>query len=397
MFLPIRSKNPPESLPIVTICLILLNSILYFATSESGLVIRKDVIQNWGLKGTNFDLPHMFSSMFLHGSPLHLIGNMWFLYLFGFAVEGRLRSLKFLLLYFVAGLTGDVMHQAITGHLSPNVPSIGASGAIMGVVGAAMWLFPHAKVTTVWGWAYRFGKTDLPLYGVALYFLGFDLLWAMIGVHDGVGHFAHLGGALGGLVVCVAFRPKRDNETVSEAKATLADTKDLRTLSRMELAQLHETNPSDTAVVLNWAHRSLREPGGIRPDCEGVFLSELPKLIRDHEVGPVASVLAFLAQDPKKVKPAVLLDVATRLERANDPGTANQFYDMVMKHPESSQDDLQAAAFRTGMLAEASFRDLRRAHAWYAYVVNTWPMGHLAPQAKARMEIVEKAASRTAV
>lgn len=394
MLLPIRSKNPPETIPIMTCMLIVINTVVYFATSDHGLTIRKDVLDKWAIRGTTFDFAHMLSSMFLHGGLVHLLGNMWFLYLFGFALEGRLKSFKFTIVYLGSGLTGAALHQLMVGHLYPNQPSIGASGAIMGVVGAAMFIFPHAKVTMAYGIFRSWGTSDWPLYGVALYYLGFDLFWAMLGLKDGVGHFAHLGGALGGFLICMAFWPKRDNETVSEAKATLADTKDLSTLLRSELAQLHQSNPEDTTIILNWVKRSVKEPGGIKDECRQAFLKALPRMLAEHPVGVVATQLTWIAQDPAAVRPAILLDIASRLERAADPVTANQYYDMVQKHPNASSDDLQASSFRIAMIAENAFKDNIRAWDWYSYVVETWPMGPFAVQAKSRMEALSKLAAQ---
>jgi hypothetical protein len=193
----------------------------------------------------------------------------------------------------------------------------------------------------------------------------------------------------------MAFWPRRDNETVSEAKATLAETKDLSTLSRIELAELHRCNPEDTTVILNWAFRSTPEPGGIREDCREAFMAALPRMLAEQEIGPIATALSFIAEDPKKVQTGVLLSVAARLERVPNPVMANQFYDMVQKHPDATDDDLQASAFRIAMLAEASFNDYERAWAWYQHVLDRWPMGHLAPQAKSRLEVLAKKASAT--
>lgn len=390
MLLPIRSKNPPESIPFATIILITINIVIYACTSN-GWEIRREVLDDWGLKGSSFDFLHMNSSMFLHGSIMHILGNMWFLYLFGFAVEGRLKSFKFVLLYLGAGYAGDLLHQAILGSAHPNVPSIGASGAIMGVLGAALWMFPHGKVTFFYWWRLvSAGTFDWPMWGVALMYLGLDLLEAMIFAGaDGVGHLAHLGGAAGGFLICILCRPKRDDEVVSEAKATLAETKDLSTLSRMELANLHKTNPSDLAVLLNWMYKSLREPGGPKPECREAFLKSLPRLLQEQEIGPVATCLASLNMPFGTISTRYLMDCAGRLEKANDSLSAIRMYEAILKDPNAPQADQEAAMFRGALLSEAAFQRFDSAQIAYKELLRRWPMSPFADQARTRLAYVE--------
>ncbi|MBN9501913.1 MAG: hypothetical protein BGO01_09445 [Armatimonadetes bacterium 55-13] len=390
MLLPIRSKNPPESIPFVTIILITINIVVYACTSN-GFEIKESIVNDWGLKGSNFDFLHMTSSMFLHGSLLHIIGNMWFLYLFGFAVEGRLKSFKFLILYFLAGYAGDLLHQLILGASHPDIPSIGASGAIMGVLGAALYMFPHGKVTFFYWWRLvSMGTFDWPMWGVAGMYLGLDILEAILfGGRDGVGHLAHIGGAVGGLFLCLILRAKRDDEFTSDAKATLSETKDLRILSRMELAQLHRVNPGDTAVLLNWMHKSINDPGGPKPECREAFFKGLPKMLAEQEIGPIATCIAALNHPIGTIKSGLLMDCATRLERANDNLSAMRMYESILKDPQAAQGDLEAAMFRGGMISEAVYQNFDSAKVAYSEIVRRWPMSPFADQAKVRLKYVE--------
>lgn len=389
MLLPIRSKNPPESIPFVTIILITINIVVYACTSN-GLQIKEAVLNNWGLKGSNFDFIHMNTSMFLHGGLMHIIGNMWFLYLFGFAVEGRLKSVKFLILYLLAGYAGDLLHQLILGASSPNVPSIGASGAIMGVLGAALYMFPHGQITIFYGFRFNWGTTDWPMWGIGCLYLGLDILEAIIfGGKDGVGHLAHIGGAAGGVLICLLLRAKRDDEMTSGAKATLADTKDLRVLSRNELAQLHRANPNDMAVIINWMYKSLNDPGGPKPECREVFFKYLPRMIAEQEIGPIATCISALNMPPGTVKSNIIMDCASRLERAGDNMMAMRFYEAVLKDPNSPPGDQEAAMFRGGMIAEAVFKRYDSAKIAYSEVIRRWPMSPFAEQAKTRLAYVE--------
>jgi membrane associated rhomboid family serine protease len=398
MFLPIRSKNPPESLPIATIVLILANLAVYVFTTN-GLEIRESILNQWGLKGGNFNFVHMNTSMFMHANLFHFLGNMWFLYLFGFAAEGRLRPIKFTILYFLAGYAGDLLHYAIIGQADPNVPSLGASGAIMGVMGAAMYMFPHGRIDVFYYWGLLLhGIWEAPMWGIACIYLGLDILQALIFAGaDGVGHFAHLGGAAAGLSICLVMRARRDDEFTSTAKATLSETKDLGVLSRLELANLHRANPDDDAVILNWMYKSLREPGGPKPECREAFFKHLPRLLANQEIGPIAHCISGLNVPPGSVKSSVVMDCATRLERGHDNLSAVRMYEAVLKDPNADQGDQEAAMFRGGLLSEAAFQRFDAAQLAYRELLRRWPMSHFADQARTRLAYVEGrlAASRT--
>ncbi len=176
---------------------------------------------------------------------------------------------------------------------------------------------------------------------------------------------------------------------VSEAKATLAETKDLSTLSRMELANLHKTNPSDLAVLLNWMYKSLREPGGPKPECRDAFLKSLPRLLQEQEIGPVATCLASLNMPFGTISTRYLMDCAGRLEKANDSLSAIRMYEAILKDPNAPQADQEAAMFRGALLSEAAFQRFDSAQVAYKELLRRWPMSPFADQARTRLAYVE--------
>ena len=138
--------------PYVTICLIGLN-VLAFAFELSASVRFVPFLQEWGLVParvnadvTLHNLATITTSMFLHVGWVHLIGNMWFLYVFGDAVEDAFGPYWYLAIYLVAGFFGDVFYLAVSS--SSPVPVVGASGAISGVLAASLVLWPHARLKT---------------------------------------------------------------------------------------------------------------------------------------------------------------------------------------------------------------------------------------------------------
>ncbi len=386
MLLPIRSKNPPEAFPFATISLIVANVAIYAFTSN-GLAVHPSAVRSLALFGADFTPVRIATAMFLHASPLHLIGNMWFLYLFGFAVEGRLKSLKFLAMYFASGVAGDVLFQVLVGVHNPNMPAFGASGAIMGLLGASLFMFPFAEVTFLY-LGYTVRTFDWPMWGVGAYFLGFELLWAFLGVQDGVGHLAHLGGALGGLVVCAAFRPNRDSEFASQAKATLADTKDTRCLSAPELEELARLNPTSHSVAVAWMRECLRESRPIKEPCMRGFLAALKSMPPGgDESATAADCLARLAATPDAVPCNVLFEMAQRMEREYRPRPALSLYEAVLRDSKDEA-DLQAATFRVGLLCESSMNNPAAAAQRYREVIQKWPMSPMAAQAELRLMAV---------
>lgn len=384
MLLPIRSKNPPESLPIVTVALITLNVAMYAATSN-GLEIKESALRKLAITSNTFDPLHILTSMFLHADILHILGNMFFLYLFGFAVEGRMKSVKFVIMYLLSGVAGAVLHQVMIGQLHPDQPSLGASGAIMGVMGAALYMFPHSKVTVFYGWSFRFGTFDCPMWGVAIYYLGFDILLASLGAPDGTAHFAHIGGAAAGLILAFTMRIKRDSAEASDAKASLSETKDLTTLSRLELEALHAAKPDDTSVVINWAYRSLRDPGGVRPNCLAAFQRLLPKMMAEQEPGPVAYCLTMLPLPDTAVPLVYYATLATKLEKAGEFQSAMQMYQIIGKNLRATPADLESALFRMGMLYESAFGNFAAAQNCYRELLRQYPMGPFAESSRVRL------------
>lgn len=152
----------------------------------------------------------LLTCIFLHGGWLHLVGNMWFLYIFGDNVEDRLGHARYLLLYLLCGLAASLT-QFITNFLSP-IPTIGASGAIAGVMGAYLLLYPRAKVLTLIPLIIVFFTVVIP----APVYLG---IWFLLQIHNGVHSFgssvaegvawwAHIGGFIVGMFIVYWLRTR---------------------------------------------------------------------------------------------------------------------------------------------------------------------------------------------
>jgi hypothetical protein len=148
------------------------------------------------------------SSIFLHGGWMHLLGNMWFLWIFGDNIEDRLGHLRFLLFYLAAGLGAGLFHVAF--NLSSAVPAVGASGAISGILGAYFVLFPRSRVVTLIPLFVTFFTVELPAAIILGYWFLIQTLSGLgsLGARasGGVAWWAHIGGFVLGIVLAKLVR-----------------------------------------------------------------------------------------------------------------------------------------------------------------------------------------------
>jgi membrane associated rhomboid family serine protease len=204
---PLRDHNPRTRFPAVTLLLIAANVVAFLyelslnPSEANRLVLVGGAIPyeivNWVDIAPRDLLPlpgSIFTSMFLHGGWMHLIGNMWFLWIFGDNVEERLGTIRFVIFYFVVGVAGALAQAfALPGS---RAPMIGASGAIAGVLGGYLMLFPRAKVVTFVAIPLLWHVRDVPAWiFLGLWFLGQFLIPG----GSGVAWMAHVGGFIAGL------------------------------------------------------------------------------------------------------------------------------------------------------------------------------------------------------
>jgi membrane associated rhomboid family serine protease len=213
MFIPLKDENPTQRFPVVTVVLITLNVLvfLYQIFSPQGLqysIFRMGAIPYEITHFTTISqLPRisppltLLTSLFLHGSFLHLFGNMLYLWIFGNNIEDFLGPFRYILFYLLSGLGASLVH--IIFHPSSMIPMIGASGAIAGVLGAYFLLYPGARVITlVFFWI-------LPVPAFFILGLWFVAQVMNIGIGGGVAWFAHVGGFLIGIALIRIYVKRR--------------------------------------------------------------------------------------------------------------------------------------------------------------------------------------------
>ena len=200
--IPLKDNVPAKTFCIFNIALILSNITVYLfmlSLSSKGYIA---FIMEYGFIPANISLPNLFSAMFIHGGFMHLLGNMLFLWIFGDNVEDRLGHLSFIIMYLTAGVVATLTHAVLD--LNSNLPLIGASGAISGVIGSYFVLYPRAKILTLVPLGLFITVVALPAYiFIGIWFI-IQLIYGFfsLGVisEGGVAWWAHVGGFVVGYI-----------------------------------------------------------------------------------------------------------------------------------------------------------------------------------------------------
>jgi membrane associated rhomboid family serine protease len=230
--IPLRDLNPRHGTPLVTILLIAANAAAFFYQVSLGPQAGQQLVYTFGMVPARFEwalaqpdvnlaaaVVPFFTSMFLHGGWLHLIGNMWFLWVFGDNIEDRMGHLRYLVFYILCGLGAGAAHLVF--NLNSTLPAVGASGAVSGVLGAYLVLFPHARIITLVPLVFVFFTARLPAVLLLGYWFLLQFLGGMAGLAQprgggGVAWWAHIGGFIFGVILVQAFvrRPRRPQYVV---------------------------------------------------------------------------------------------------------------------------------------------------------------------------------------
>jgi membrane associated rhomboid family serine protease len=226
--IPIRDTIPTRQIPVVTWAIIFVNVAVFLYELTLGPKELEALLYLFGIVPARYTHPDwammvgfpiddywpFLTSMFLHGGFMHVIGNMWTLWIFGDNVEDRMGRARFLIFYLLTGLAAGLTHWFT--NLHSTVPTVGASGAIAGVLGAYFVLFPRARIVAMF-----------PIFFFPFFFqvpaVVYLLFWALSQVISGtlaglgpeevggVAWWAHVGGFVGGMALCWFFLlPRRD-------------------------------------------------------------------------------------------------------------------------------------------------------------------------------------------
>ncbi|MFH1126957.1 MAG: rhomboid family intramembrane serine protease [archaeon] len=200
-FFPYEDINVPEHYPIITIALIITNIIIFLWS----LTYFKEIIYGYGFIAAEASITTAFTSMFLHGGFDRIFGNMWYLWLFGDNVEDKFGKIKYIAMYLSAGLIAVAAQYLIDP--ASAIPTVGASGAISGILGAYIVLFPHVEVKTI-GPFYQIYRIKAK-YLIALWFI-IQIIFGTLSIAGNYGSniafFAHVGGFIFGFMTGMIYK-----------------------------------------------------------------------------------------------------------------------------------------------------------------------------------------------
>ncbi len=217
--IPIRDATRSQTFPVLNVLLIALNVLAFLWQLSQGQRLEEAFFL-YGIVPARYSDPSIaahftvfqqvlpfFTTMFLHGGFLHILGNMWFLYIFGDNIEDRLGHLRYLIFYLLCGVAAGLVH--LVTNWNSKIPTIGASGAISGVMGAYLVLYPRARVLTLIPIFFFFQFVELPAYIFLAFWFLMQLLSAGMASGGaevgGVAFWAHVGGFVTGLLFVKVF------------------------------------------------------------------------------------------------------------------------------------------------------------------------------------------------
>jgi|RhiMethySRZTD1v2_1073278.scaffolds.fasta_scaffold310721_3 membrane associated rhomboid family serine protease len=205
MFFPLRDTQPSYSKPFVTMIIIVINVLVFLFQLSLDEYSLNAFIATYGLVPDRFSAINVITSMFLHGGWMHIIGNMWFLWIFGDNIEDILGHGKFLIFYLLCGIVAALAQVMLNPY--SRVPMVGASGAIAGVMGSYLLKFPHARIETLAFIFIFLTRFDVPAWLMLILWFGTQLFSGVGSIghtmvnEGGTAFFAHIGGFVAGMVL----------------------------------------------------------------------------------------------------------------------------------------------------------------------------------------------------
>lgn len=390
MLLPYRVKNPPLAFPYATIGLIVVNTVIYALTSDSFSVVKESVVETAAVTHNNLNLIRVLSAMFLHGNLMHLIGNMLFLWIFGAATEGRLGIPLYLGLYITTGVAGTLCHDFMSGIFNPDIPTLGASGAIMGLMGAYLYLSPFAQVMIAYfvgmGFRIRAGVANWQAQWVILLYAFFDIMDGFLyrgTPYGSTANFAHLGGMGAGFLLMLASGMRRESEDYAEAQATRSDMGGhLLSMNQYELQSLMEGPAATPEVVLTFCRKSLTNMQSTGGKTALEAMTKHSQMLLDKGDPEQTAIMALQMPSAAGSLPGpFLLRLAGKLESGGDYALAEKVYQALLRG-ENNGSEIEMGLMRLARLTEQTHADKGQSSAIYAELLRRFPNGPQAPYAR---------------
>src|SRR5215216_5452425 len=214
---PLYDTVRSRTFPLINLTLVLANVLAFLYELQLDPAMLKDFIFTWGLTPARFvSDPNgawetIFSSMFLHGGWFHVINNMWVLLIFGDNVEAGMGKIRYLIFYLLSGLAAGLLQTYILP--TSLVPMIGASGAVAGILGAYLILFPRSRIASLVPILFIFTIIEIPAMLFLIFWFASQIYSGLFAVQgggsSGIAWWAHIGGFIFGVIMVSFFAIKR--------------------------------------------------------------------------------------------------------------------------------------------------------------------------------------------
>lgn len=254
---PVRDEYGVKRFPVIVVLIIIINCLIYFIFGFTSYY--KEIVLKYGFIPENFSFKNIITSMFLHGGFFHLFFNMWYLFLLGDNIEDRWGRFNFLLFYFLSGIFASLIYYQLTPPKFKNVPVIGASGAIAGILGAYAILFPKSRITFKYFlWFIYPNWGEFEIYASVWLFFWFliqTLNTFLNKIQSQVAYAAHFGGFLFGMVIGIGnklYREAKHRENVKSGQNMLLNLlggKEKRTYTFEEIKEIEKIKKEIEQII----------------------------------------------------------------------------------------------------------------------------------------------------
>lgn len=350
--------------------------------------MRPEVVGDYAVSRAQFNLLRLASSFFLHGSTFHLTLSLLGLWLFGAAVEGRLRPFLFLVLYVGGNLLGACLQLFVVGAAHPERMLLGDTGGLLAIAGAYFILFPFSTISAFFWWGFgNMGATECPARPIVLLYAGLEMVYGLVYKNPhSLGQFAPLSGFGLGMAVALLSGARRDDAEMSYVQAAVSDTKDYALLHFADLAILMQQPTEDMNLVMAYCEKALTLKTETRlQQCLGVLYQYSRLLVDRADPYQLAELVLCIPVSTGGLPNVFYLRLASRLEALRAYDTAAQLYrracDLAPQEPDS-----EIALYRLGQLTQNALGNVAHARAIYQEMLRLFPNGRLVLEARRALQ-----------
>jgi membrane associated rhomboid family serine protease len=397
MFFPIGDDNPSSRTPYVTYGIIGANVVVFLFVNKLGVLSDLTSLK-YGFRPGKFEWYTLFTSMFLHGDFLHILGNMIFLWIAGDNVEEKLGRIAFLVFYLISGVCACLFYMLFVELGARMVPLVGASGAIAGVLGCYMIFFPTARIRVFYWFFFFFLGT---IFVQAKWFLG---LWIALNVFDwlvvgsqyvtGVAYAAHVGGfAVGVIVAVVAKGHLRKRGQVSQMDELTGFAKPGAPPRPGPQVQSSGPDPVYSEGKPDFVRPTYVSPRTITDRETSGFFGREEAIAENVKAGRIDVALdryeEYVHMRHAKPLPAwAQIEIASELYRRGDYEQALQAYRRYLAHSPAGADSAEAK-FRLGIILSRHRKEFFRAREYLLQATMEHPDNQVVEFAREELERIE--------